>query len=575
DALRYAETLKWGGPVDPHDFFALPRMPVGPSPAGRTWCGALGVPYRLEPGETVTVEFAHAWWFPNRYVEHDSPGYGGSRFWLGNHYATRFGGALDVVDAYRRDRESLLGQSRAWADAISTSDLPEPVADLVSAQGTLVRSPTLFRAADGRCYGFEGTLGESTLNWNGDAGGSCPLNCSHVWNYEQALSRLFPGLAVTMRDTEFAIQAPEGYLPHRVIAPLYLPQLHGVTIGGPDRPALDGMLGAVLKTYREVRQGAGTGWLTGHWPALTRLTSSIAETWDPEGRGLLTGDQPVTYDISLTGPNLFVGGLWLAALRAMEEMSLLVEPAAAKQFRERFEVARAAYDAALWNGEYYAQEGSGAAYDFGAGCLSDQLLGQWWAHQLELGHLLPPDRVRSALSAIVRHNFRDGFRGFEHGYRVYADRDDAGLLLCTWPRGGRPEVPVRYCDEVWTGIEYQVAAHCLMEGLEEEGLRLLRALRARHDGTRRNPYNEIECGDHYARAMAGWSVLEAVTGFRYDAVRSRITLADRPGRFPFVAGTGWGVAEVFPGGTAKLTCLGGHLTARELVVGDHEPVTVP
>ncbi len=105
-------------------------------------------------------------------------------------------------------------------------------------------------------------------------------------------------------------------------------------------------------------------------------------------------------------------------------------------------------------------------------------------------------------------------------------------------------MPIRYCDEVWTGVEYQVAAHCLMEGLEQEGLRLLTALRARYDGSRRNPYNEIECGDHYARAMAGWSVLEAQTGYRFDAHARRIAVGGRPCSFPFLAGSAWGTLTV-------------------------------
>jgi len=149
---------------------------------------------------------------------------------------------------------------------------------------------------------------------------------------------------------------------------------------------------------------------------------------------------------------------------------------------------------------------------------------------------------------------------------VFADADDGGLLICTWPDGGRPEVPIRYCDEVWTGVEYQVAAHCFMEGLDGQGTALLDAVRGRYDGTRRNPFNEIECGDHYARALAGFAVLEGITGFRYDAVARRVTTTDRCARHPFVAGTGWGEIEQMPGGMVRLSCLGGLLDLAEVVV---------
>ncbi len=197
---------------------------------------------------------------------------------------------------------------------------------------------------------------------------------------------------------------------------------------------------------------------------------------------------------------MFVGGLWPAALRAMQEMTARSGAASESAgYERRFRAASRNYDELLWNGEYYSQQSDGEAFDFGDGCLADQLFGQWWAHQLDLGHILPAGHVRAALTSIVDSNVRDGFRGFEHGYRVFADGDDAGLLICTWPHGGRPDVPIRYADEVWTGVEYQVAGHCMFEGLTDQGLRLLRALRARYDGSRRNPYNEIECGDHYSR----------------------------------------------------------------------------
>jgi hypothetical protein len=465
-----------------------------------------------------------------------------------------------------------LEASEAWADAVGGSDLPADVVELLDVQAAHVRSPTFFRTADGKLYGFEGGLGVSTRNWNGDVGGSCPLTCTHVYNYEQALSRLFPELAVTQREVELDhVLGPDGSLPHRVVLPLWMPQLHGQPIGGPEEPALDGMLGAVLKAYREARQGAGLSWLRERWPALCRLMGHVTERWDTEGDGILRGRQPVTYDIDLHGPNLFVGGLWLAALRTMEEVARRLEEPSADTWAQRFAVASEAYDSLLFNGEYYAQPATGAAYDFGSGCLSDQLLGQWWAHQLELGHLLPAEHVRSALRAIVTHNLRRGFRDFEHGYRVFADADDTGLLVCTWPRGGRPEVPVRYCDEVWTGVEYQVAAHCLMEGLTDEGLEIVAAVAARHDGTRRNPYNHVECGDHYARTLAGWSVLEGLTGLRFDALSSRLTIGARAGRVPLLAGTGWGTIAVEADGAVVVACRGGTIALREVVVGDGAP----
>lgn len=554
----------------------------GPSPAGETWNGGLLVPFWLEPGETTTITFLLSWYFPNRYVNFDQFGprrnYGKSRFWLGNEYATRFADAQDVTAYVIEHQAWLYETSRRWMEGLYSSTLPGWLNESLAAQGVSMRSPTCFWTEDGKFYGFEGSLGLSTAMWNGDAGGSCPLNCTHVWNYEQALSRLFPALERTMRETDLAhAQAPEGYIPHRTLLPLYLPQLWQVSVGGPTNPALDGMLGTVLKVYREVRQGAGQDWLDTYWPHIQRLMTYILATWDANGDGVLEGEQPNTYDIAFYGPNMYIGGLWLAALRAAEELAKLQhdEPGSTL-YRGIFARATSKYDELLWNGEYYIQliDPTLPPQDqFGDGCLADQLFGQWWAHLLDLGYILPQEHVRQTLRSIVTYNFRTNFQGFTHGYRVFADQDDTGLLVCTWPRGGRPEVPLRYCDEVWTGIEYQVGAHCLMEGMVEEGLQILEALRGRYSGTRRNPYNEIECGDHYSRAMAGWSVLEALSGARYNERNAALAFSPFSGprdfRSPFLTAAGWGTFAQQAsdrGPTVQLSCAYGTIALRTLIL---------
>lgn len=557
--LRWLDTLKllrptitgdWGEPALRAAASANDALlPAAPSPVGRSWLGALGAAFALAPGERTTLRFELAWRFPDRlgdfdqFGAHDAdPRAAPAR--LGNAYATLWPSAAAAVADFRGHPE-YEALSREWAQNLWSSDLPRPLIETLDAMPGYLRSPSVFRAEDGRWLGFEGVLGASTRNWNGDVGGSCPLNCTHVWNYDQTLGRLFPAAARSMSETELdVLLAPDGFIPHRLHIPADGPQLWHERIGGPDAPALDGMLGAVLKAYRYLRTSGDVDWIRARYGKLASVLGYVARTWDPERTGVLRGAQPVTYDISLTRANMFVGGLWLAALRCAEEIALILgdEPTA-RDWRGRFEQGSAAHVELLWNGEYFGQAGAGAQHDFGDGCLSDQLVGQCWAHQLGLGYLVPAGLVRTALGSIVAHNFRRDLRGFEHGYRVFADADDAGLLVCTWPRGNRPDTPIRYADEVWTGVEYQVAAHCLFEGMDDAGLLLVKAVRDRYDGTRRNPFNEIECGDHYVRAMAGWALLPGWTGLDFDA-RSGVLSVGREGRFPFVFGTGWGRAAV-------------------------------
>ena len=178
----------------------------------------------------------------------------------------------------------------------------------------------------------------------------------------------------------------------------------------------------------------------------------------------------------------------------------------------------------------------------------DQLIGQWWAHQLGLGYLFLRTTCSTALRAVFNHNWKSDLTGWRHAPRAFAGDGDKGLIICTWPRGGRPDHVMLYSDEVWTGIEYQVAAHLIYEGMVEEGFAIIKAARDRYDGIPRqpiprNPWNEIECGGHYARAMSSWSLLLALSGYEYDgpACVLRFTPRITPEKFKtcFCGPEGW------------------------------------
>jgi len=521
---------------------------------GRTWNGALAVPIELRPGEEARVVFILAWRFPNRYVTWDQPALPiddkKTRFWLGTMYSNWFASAGEVTRYVCDNYPRLAQETRRWKDTFYDSTLPYELLDCVSSQASIIRTPTCIWVEDGHLHGFEGCCGASTTHC-GNAG-CCPLNCTHVWNYEQSLSRLFPDLERTMRQTDLVIQQhPSGYIPHRTIVPFYLPRNWDRKIGGPANPALDGMLGTVLKTYREYRQGGGRDWLLQLWPRVKRLMDYVMKSLDADSDGVLEGEQPNTYDISIYGPNSFIGSLYLAALRAAEEIARLAgDEATASRYRSVFEKGRKNLPAEIWNGEYFIQKVDMEKYtehQFGTGCHADQMLGQWWADQLDLGYVLPEDQVRTTLRSIVRYNWRENFVGIEQTPRVFASEKDKGLLICTWPKGGKPRVPTLYSDEVWTGIEYEVAGLLLHEGIVEDALKIVRGARARYDGRERNPWNEIECGDHYARAMSSWALLEIAAGQRYNAAEGFLAFAPKltPESFRcfFITAGGWGTFD--------------------------------
>jgi uncharacterized protein (DUF608 family) len=553
-----------------------------PSPDGQTDVGSLGLLAEVRPGETVTLPFVLAWHFPNlTNYWNQQPAVAGRR--LGNWYATRHTDAWAVARDVIARLPELEARTRRYHAALFGSTLPDYVLDAVSSQASIIRTTTCLRTEDGRFHAFEGCS---------DNAGCCPMDCTHVWNYEQALAFLFPALERTMRETDFAVNTRlSGEQAFRTLLPVSSGALWEF------HPAADGQMGSLLKLYREWQLSGDDAFLRQMWPGAKRALEFAwgPQGWDADRDGVMEGEQHNTYDIEFYGPNSMMGTLYLGALRAAASMARAVGDPAAREYEELAEGGAVALDNDCWNGEYFEQrvvvspeeerrpfDIHGRAirpgeleprYQFGPGCLSDQMLGQWFARVIGLGALLPEDRIQGALRAIVRHNWKASLRGHHSCQRTYALDDEAGLLLCSWPRGGRPRYPFPYADEVWTGIEYQVAAHLIYEGMAAEGLTIVRGLRARHDGRRRNPWDEFECGHHYARALASWSLLLALSGYVYSAPAERLGFA--PALWPddfaclYTTGGGWGVYRQRREGRRQrheVTVSEGRLSLRELDV---------
>jgi uncharacterized protein (DUF608 family) len=514
---------------------------------------------QLPPGGEHTFAFAVTWHFPNRRQRDDAwvgagdpCGADGPR--VGNRYATWFPHALAVAQHLAEHGDALLAATRSFRDALyRDTTLPHWFVQRIGAPLSTLATATLQWREDGTVWAWEGV-------------GCCPGTCGHVWNYAQGMAWLFPELERSVRERQDFARGrglkSSGAIGFR---------------GTADADwAADAQAGYVLKTYREHRLSGDREFLPRVWPAVRSAVGFLlAQDGDPPD-GLLEGKQPNTYDIDFVGANTMVGSLWLAALRAAAAMARAMDDAA---FAERCEqlAARGAELTMqrLWNGEYFVQELPAAQRDakwqYGDGCLADQLLGQWFADQLELGHLYPHDAVRTALQSIWRCNWAPdvGPQMAAHKpERDFAVVGEPGLFVCTWPKSAhRGAQSVRYRDEVWTGIEYQFAAHLLREGFVTEGLSVVRGVHERYAPGKHNPYNEIECGDHYARALASWSCLLGVAGFAYDIAANTLSFAPRmsPDDFgcAFTAGTAFGtIAQRRASGDAGAVVVEQWLTVR-------------
>src|ERR687886_513251 len=484
-----------------------------PSENGKTDTGSLGLRDTLAPGATGAYRFILAWSFPNRPNSWKQEAAQLTR----NHYAARFATSWEVARYVVEHLPWLDEATRRFHVALFGTTLPAYVLDALSANIVPLRSTTCFWLEDGRFFGWEGCF---------DDAGCCEGSCTHVWSYAQTLAFLFPSLEREIRRIEFAVETEaDGWMAFRSFK-TFGEQF--IWSWGDQKPeaALDGQMGSILRVLREWQFSADRGWLTQVWPRGQRGVKFSSAHLGTGGGGGPGGRAHNTYDIEFYGPNPLCGIYYLAGLRAVEELAqIMAEPELARRCHEVFERGSRRLDELLWNGEYFLQvldDVNAHKYQHGLGCLSDQLLGQLHARILDLGDLLPPEHVRHAIMAIFQHNFKRDFRNHVNCQRTYVLNDEAGLVLCSWPHGGQPRLPFPYSDEVWTGFEYQVAAHLIYAGWIPEGLEIVRAARERHDGVRRNPWDEVECGHHYARSMSSWALLLALSGAHSDLGRGEI-----------------------------------------------------
>ena len=516
-----------------------------PHAEGEPSSGAsLYVPLELAPGESRTIRLLLCW-----YVPHSSLRVGGGdctcqdgctpnyQPW----YAGKFDSIQDVAAHWCRDYAALRADSACFRDRFYDTTLPAEVVEAVAANLTILKSPTCLRQTDGRFWGWEGCS---------DGSGCCLGSCTHVWNYAQAIPHLFPELERSLRETEYQVSQDErGHQTFRDSLPIRPPD-HDF------HAAADGQLGGIMKAFREWRISGDQAWLAELWPRIRQSLDYCITTWDPRGRGVLDEPHHNTYDIEFWGPDGMCSSFYLGALKAAVLMGEALGEDATR-YAELYERGRAFLEEELFDGEYFIQqiqwqglsapdptevkvgirmnyspearallEKEGPKYQYGTGCLSDGVLGAWLADVCGVGEILDEAKVRSHLLAIHRYNLRHDLEAHANPQRpTYAVAGEGGLLLCSWPKGGELSLPFVYSNEVWTGIEYQVAAHLMRLGQVKEGLEIVRACRDRYDGRVRNPFNEYECGHWYARAMSSYAMLGALSGARYDAVTRTMHLA--------------------------------------------------
>ena len=548
---------------------------VKTAPVETTAAGAsLYVPVTLAPGEKKTINIYMAWYVPNSNLRLG----GDPADWKDNNvpqdrlqkeiddkgnyhpwYSSRFANVEEVASYLQSNYGDLRKKTELFTNTFYNTTLPAEVVEAIAANLTILKSTTVMRQFDGRMWNWEGS---------GDGWGSCHGTCTHVWNYAQAVPHLFPELERSLRHTEFEeSQDLRGHQTFRSNLPIR-PVEHGF------HAAADGQLGGIMKVYREWRISGDDAFLKNMYPKVKASLDYCIATWDPRRAGIIEEPHHNTYDIEFWGPDGMHCSFYLGALNAFIKMSDYLKQDAS-DYKKLVESGKKYTENDLYNGEYFIQqikwkdlkaqdptkaqsfhssysaeareilEKEGPKYQYGTGCLSDGVLGSWISRVCGLEESLDPQKVKNHLNAVHKYNLKKDLTDHANPQRpTYALGKEGGLLLCSWPKGGELSLPFVYSNEVWTGIEYQVASHLMFAGEVEKGLDIVRACRDRYDGRVRNPFNEYECGHWYARALASYGLIQGLTGVRYDAVEKTLYIDSKIGDFTSFLSTDKGYGSV-------------------------------
>ena len=533
---------------------------------------SLYIPFNLSPGETKIIKLMMAWYVPVTNLKYGKdaevirqispdPNCSCKDPFYKPWYSGKFANIEEVVNYWKTNYNELRNKSELFKNAFYNTTLPDEVVEAIAANLTILKSPTVLRQTDGKLWSWEGCS---------DNSGCCAGSCTHVWNYAQAIPHLFPKLERTLRGEEFfASQDEEGHQTFRAALPIR-------PVATTFYAASDGQLGGIMKMYRDWRISGNTEWLKKMYPKVVESMDYCIRTWDPRLTGTLEEPHHNTYDIEFWGPDGMCTSFYLGALKAISEMGRYLGQDIGK-YIALYDKGKKVIETELYNNEYFIQkikwtgldaadpvkaskesmggtyspeamdilQKEGPKYQYGSGCLSDGVLGSWMAAVCGLKNIIDSGKITSHLKSVYKYNFKRDLSDHSNPQRpTYAMGKDGGLLLCTWPRGGALSLPFPYSNEVWTGYEYQVASHLMMMGEKEKGLEIVRTCRDRYDGRVRNPFDEYECGHWYARAMSSYSLIQGLTGVRYDAISQEMTVDSRIGDFTGFISTETGFGNI-------------------------------
>ena len=539
--LTLMDAEGWGNPQCPRDLkYNLPELGASESTEaevdlGKVLTGALGKELTLAPQQSETISFILSWYYPNLHRPESGFHNLKNRENIRWNYSNKFSSSADVAMSIIANSDYLISSTKQWNEVWYNSTLPKWFLDrtFVNA-GTLATSSCYLiddlrddKDNEGRFYAMEGVyLGHGT--------------CTHVFHYEQALGRIFPNLARKLRtQVDYGLS----YTDDGIIG--YRGEFSKIGHHDGRGYAVDGHAGTILRAYREHQMSSNSDYLNEYWPKIKMsIEYMIAHDSEITGKpdGILEGIQYNTLDRMWYGKNTWISSMYNAVLRSGEAMANEMGDKKFARMCEKIALSgKEKMSNELFNGEYFINildPDNPVPPNTNIGCHIDQILGESWARQVNLPRVLPENQTKSALQSIFKYNYYPRVGDYLDtatikNVRFYALPDESGTIICSFPKGGAGQAPgevrneweklvVGYFSECMTGFTYQAAAHMISEGLVDEGLTMIEAIHKRYSPDLRNPYNEVEYGNHYTRAMSSYGAFVAASGFTYHGPKGEL-----------------------------------------------------
>ncbi|WP_052496090.1 GH116 family glycosyl hydrolase [Pedobacter lusitanus] len=537
--------------------FNLPEIQNAMVTAPDKLVGAIGISQDVEPGQSLHSDYSVSWHFnqPNpglkKLVKNAEAGF---------YYASRFKDALEVSQYLSTHYKRLTHTTELWSKTWNDTSLPHWFMERTFLNiGTLATANT-YRFADGRFWSWEGV-------------GACAGTCTHVWQYAQAVARIFPELERGLRqqvDLGTGFKEDSGAIMFRG--------------ENETHPAIDGQAGTILRFYREHQMSADDTFLQHNWPGIRKAVQFMLAQ-DKNGDGMTDTPMENTLDAIWEGEIAWIVGLCIAAARAAQAMAEEMNDTGFAEICANYvENGSKNMEKELFNGAYFIHrpdpiQGRRKLGSYNT-CHIDQVYGQSWAFQVGLPRILSKEKSVAALKALWKYNFTMDVGPYiktHTGGRPYALAGEGGMVMNTNPHnepkpfGEDVSWQLGYFHECMSGFEHQVAAHLMAEGMTEESLILTRVIQDRYHAAKRNPFNEIECSDHYARAMASYGTFITACGFEYHGPKAYIRFAPKWNKqnfkTPFTSASGWGTYQQQKNGLKQVHQLNlkyGHLQLQQL-----------